>query len=84
MDTRWPFKLFVEASQESEQNCSITFHFGESGHYKFETKIVVVNRVTDLSCAMVVNTKPVNSNIRKYVSNASKRNNIITIIVIEY
>ena len=67
MDTRWPFRLFVHASQDILKNCSITFHFGESGHYLYEAKFDVINNMTDLCCAMVVNKKPVNSNIRKYV-----------------
>ena len=63
MDTRWPFKLVVNASHDSRKNCSITFHFGEYGHYIYETKFE-----NKLCCAMVVNVKPVNSNIREYFS----------------
>ena len=66
MDTRWPFKLYVEGSHNSERNCSITFHFGESGHYTYESKYV--NNGISFSCAMVVNTEPVNSNLREYGS----------------
>ena len=67
MDTRWPVRLFVEGSGDSKKNCSITFHFGESGHYTYETKIVNDNG-TGLCCAMVVDTRPDNSNIRKYTA----------------
>lgn len=64
IDTRWPFRLHVHASSNINKNCSITFHFGESGHYLFETKVDVNN---SLCCAMVIIKKPKNSFIRKYV-----------------
>ena len=69
MDTRWPVRLFVEGSGDSKKNCSITFHFGESGHYTYETKIVNYN-VTGLRCAMVVDTRPDNSVIPIFVAAA--------------
>ena len=66
VDTRWPFKLVVNASHDPRKNCSITFHFGEYGHYIYETKFDITEN--KLCCAMVVNVKPVNSNIREYFS----------------
>ena len=66
MDTRWPFRLHVNATDNGSKNCSITFHFGESGHYTYETKIRLDAPNDTLRCAMVVTKQPVNSNIRKY------------------
>ncbi|XP_046863159.1 heparan-alpha-glucosaminide N-acetyltransferase-like isoform X2 [Xenia sp. Carnegie-2017] len=65
IDTRWPFRLHVHASSNINKNCSITFHFGESGHYLFETKVDVNN---SLCCAMVVIKKPKNSFIPIFVA----------------
>ena len=67
MDTRWPFRLLVNASDTSSKNCSITFHFEESGYYTYETKIQFDAQNATLSCAMVVTKDPVNSNIRKCI-----------------
>lgn len=53
------------ASLDSSKNCSMTFHFGESGQYVFETKFKVSDHA-DVSCALVVIVKPVNSNLREY------------------
>ena len=42
---------------------SMTFHFGEGGHYTYQVVYVYQNK---LSCAIVVNDQPRNSYIRKY------------------
>ncbi|XP_028405101.1 heparan-alpha-glucosaminide N-acetyltransferase-like isoform X2 [Dendronephthya gigantea] len=60
MDTRWPFRLLVNTSPKTNQSCSITFHFGESGRYHYEMKLNINMRLT---CSMVVDTEPDNSNI---------------------
>ncbi|CAB3994078.1 heparan-alpha-glucosaminide N-acetyltransferase-like [Paramuricea clavata] len=84
MDTRWPFRLFVHASRDILKNCSITFHFGESGHYLYEAKFDVIKNMTDLCCAMVVNKKPVNSNIPILVAAAILFGLVLLVLFIKW
>ena len=82
VDTRWPFKLYVEGSHDSERNCSITFHFGESGHYTYESKYI--NNGISFSCAMVVNTKPINSNLREYASKFPEKFRCFFLLILKF